>query len=114
MSKKHLAISGALCAKLFDGLYTNELIKEFQQDFKIVKRIKPRASNLDNSEFYIVGINYLHGWMSLKNIFAGFFISVRLVYQVFYNFIWMLIYFIQSMWILIHFIQISMCMLNQY
>ena len=52
---------GALVVKLFHGSGYDDLVKLFQASFKLVKRIKPKASRSNSSETFLVG-------KSLKNV----------------------------------------------
>jgi len=46
---------GALVVKLFHGSGYDDLVKLFQASFKVVKRIKPKASRPTSSETFLVG-----------------------------------------------------------
>ena len=46
---------GALVVKLFHGSGYDDLVKLFQATFKVVKRIKPKASRSNSSETFLVG-----------------------------------------------------------
>ena len=46
---------GALVVKLFHGSGYDELVKLFQVSFKVVKRMKPKASRSNSSETFLVG-----------------------------------------------------------
>ena len=46
---------GALVVKLFHGGGYDDLVKLFQASFKVVKRIKPKASRDNSSETFLVG-----------------------------------------------------------
>lgn len=46
---------GALVVKLFHGSGYDELVKLFQATFKVVKRMKPKASRSNSSETFLVG-----------------------------------------------------------
>ena len=46
---------GALVAKLFHGSGYDDLVKLFQASFKVVKRMKPKASRPTSSETFLVG-----------------------------------------------------------
>lgn len=52
----HLKPSGALVAKVFHGGSYDALARRFQQQFKLVKRIKPKASRDRSAETYLVGL----------------------------------------------------------
>ena len=47
---------GALVAKLFHGSGYDDLVKLFKDTFKVVKRIKPKASRPGSSETFLVGM----------------------------------------------------------
>ena len=46
---------GALVVKLFHGSGYDDLVKLFRSAFKVVKRIKPKASRSNSSETFLVG-----------------------------------------------------------
>ncbi len=46
---------GTLVVKLFHGSGYDELVKLFQSSFKLVKRMKPKASRPNSSETFLVG-----------------------------------------------------------
>jgi 23S rRNA (uridine2552-2'-O)-methyltransferase len=46
---------GSLVVKLFHGSGYDELVKLFQARFKVVKRMKPKASRSNSSETFLVG-----------------------------------------------------------
>ena len=46
---------GALVVKLFHGSSYDDLVKLFQASFKVVKRMKPKASRPTSSETFLVG-----------------------------------------------------------
>ncbi|CDS54560.1 Cell division protein FtsJ / Ribosomal RNA large subunit methyltransferase E [Polaromonas sp. CG9_12] len=46
---------GSLVVKLFHGSGYDDLVKLFQSTFKVVKRIKPKASRSNSSETFLVG-----------------------------------------------------------
>ena len=52
---------GSLVVKLFHGSGYDDLVKLFQASFKVVKRMKPKASRSNSSETFLVGKN-------LKNV----------------------------------------------
>jgi len=52
----HLNPQGALVAKVFHGGSYDALFKCFQQRFKTVKRIKPKASRDRSAETFLVGL----------------------------------------------------------
>lgn len=55
---------GSLVVKLFHGSGYDDLVKLFQASFKVVKRMKPKASRPTSSETFLVG-------KGLKNIAKG-------------------------------------------
>jgi 23S rRNA (uridine2552-2'-O)-methyltransferase len=57
---QHLRPEGALVVKLFHGGAYSPLVKLFQNTFRVVKPIKPKASRDKSSETFLVG-------MGLKN-----------------------------------------------
>lgn len=56
-SQKHLQPGGSLCVKLFDGSALNDFIAEWKKNFNKTYRFKPKASNVDTSEFYLIGMD---------------------------------------------------------
>ncbi|SFC64654.1 23S rRNA Um-2552 2'-O-methyltransferase [Polaromonas sp. OV174] len=58
---------GALVVKLFHGSGYDDLVKLFQASFKVVKRMKPKASRPNSSETFLVG----RGLKNLANAGAG-------------------------------------------
>ena len=54
-AQKQLKPEGALVVKLFHGSGYDDLFKLFQASFKVVKRIKPKASRPNSSETFLVG-----------------------------------------------------------
>ena len=59
-AQTHMKPDGSLVVKLFHGSGYDGLVKLFQASFKVVKRIKPKASRPNSSETFLVG-------MGLKN-----------------------------------------------
>jgi len=59
-AQTHMKPDGSLVVKLFHGSGYDALVKLFQASFKVVKRIKPKASRPNSSETFLVG-------MGLKN-----------------------------------------------
>ena len=57
----HLQPQGALVAKLFHGSGFDELVRLFKARFRVVKKIKPKASRPQSSETFLVGIGLLAG-----------------------------------------------------
>ncbi len=51
----HLKPGGNICIKIFDGAAFIEFLANFKKHFQKVYRFKPKASCLDNSEFYLIG-----------------------------------------------------------
>uniref|UniRef100_A0A1B6CF18 rRNA methyltransferase 2, mitochondrial n=2 Tax=Clastoptera arizonana TaxID=38151 RepID=A0A1B6CF18_9HEMI len=47
-------IGGSLVIKIWDGSDTQELFKNMQKHYKIVRRFKPKASHQDSSELFLV------------------------------------------------------------
>ena len=52
----HLKSEGALVAKLFHGSSYDPLNKLFKDTFKVVKKVKPKASRDKSAETFLVGI----------------------------------------------------------
>ena len=52
----HLKPGGALVAKVFHGGGYDELVRLFQARFKVVKKIKPKASRSQSAETFLVGL----------------------------------------------------------
>jgi 23S rRNA (uridine2552-2'-O)-methyltransferase len=52
----HLKAEGALVAKLFHGSSYDPLNKLFKDTFKVVKKVKPKASRDKSAETFLVGI----------------------------------------------------------
>jgi len=55
-SMAHLAPGGALIAKAFHGSGYSQTVELFKHSFRIVKKIKPKASRDRSSETFLVGI----------------------------------------------------------
>ncbi len=55
-AQAQLKPGGALVVKLFHGSGYDELVRLFQATFKVVKKIKPKASRPQSSETFLVGI----------------------------------------------------------
>ena len=55
-SVQHLKAEGALVVKLFHGGAYDPMVKLFKDTFKVVKRIKPKASRPGSSETFLVGV----------------------------------------------------------
>ena len=54
--QNHLKKDGALVVKVFHGEGYDDLVKLFQQTFKVVKPFKPKASRDKSSENFLVGL----------------------------------------------------------
>ena len=54
-AQNRMKTDGALVVKLFHGSGYDELVKLFTDAFKVVKRVKPRASRANSSETFLVG-----------------------------------------------------------
>lgn len=54
-AQKKMKPEGALVVKLFHGSGYDDLFRLFQASFKVVKRIKPKASRPNSSETFLVG-----------------------------------------------------------
>lgn len=59
LSKQHLKHDGSLCLKMFDGAALNEFLSVIKQDFNKIHRFKPKTSNIDSSEFYLIALDYV-------------------------------------------------------
>ncbi len=55
-AKAHLKPDGALVCKAFHGSGYSQLVEHFKQNFRIVKKIKPKASRDRSSETFLVGL----------------------------------------------------------
>ncbi|HEU4459053.1 MAG TPA: RlmE family RNA methyltransferase [Methylibium sp.] len=55
-AEKHLKPQGALVCKVFHGSGYSQLVEQFKQRFKVVKRIKPKASRDRSAETFLVGL----------------------------------------------------------
>jgi 23S rRNA (uridine2552-2'-O)-methyltransferase len=55
-AQSHLKPEGALVAKVFHGAGYDNLFRLFSQTFKLVKRLKPKASRDKSAETFLVGI----------------------------------------------------------
>ena len=53
----HLKPEGALVCKAFHGSGYSQLVEHFKQNFRIVKKIKPKASRDRSSETFLVGLH---------------------------------------------------------
>ena len=56
LAHTHLKPQGVLLAKLFHGSGYSQWVKQFKQQFKIIKPIKPKASRDRSAETFMVGI----------------------------------------------------------
>lgn len=54
-AQQHLRPGGALVVKLFHGSGYDALVRLFQDRFKVVKKIKPKASRPQSAETFLVG-----------------------------------------------------------
>lgn len=54
-AQTHMKPDGSLVVKLFHGSGYDELVKLFKASFKVVKRMKPKASRPTSSETFLVG-----------------------------------------------------------
>ena len=54
-AQTHMKPDGSLVVKLFHGSGYDELVKLFKASFKVVKRLKPKASRPTSSETFLVG-----------------------------------------------------------
>lgn len=54
-ASSHLKPEGALVAKVFHGGGYDELVRLFQGRFRVVKKIKPKASRPQSAETFLVG-----------------------------------------------------------
>ena len=55
-SLHHLKADGVLVVKLFHGGAYDPMVKLFKETFKVVKRVKPKASRSASSETFLAGI----------------------------------------------------------
>lgn len=55
-ARQHLKPGGALVVKLFHGSGYDDLVRLFQATFRVVKKIKPKASRPQSSETFLVGL----------------------------------------------------------
>jgi 23S rRNA (uridine2552-2'-O)-methyltransferase len=53
---RHLKPGGSLVAKVFHGASYDESARLFQHHFKLVKKIKPKASRPQSAENFLVGL----------------------------------------------------------
>ena len=60
-SRTHLRPDGALVCKAFHGSGYSQLVEQFKQNFRIVKKIKPKASRDRSSETFLVGLGLKPG-----------------------------------------------------
>lgn len=58
-ARQHMKPEGALVAKVFHGSGYDDLVKLFKQNFRTVKRIKPKASRDKSSETFLVGMSLI-------------------------------------------------------
>lgn len=59
--------NGALVCKVFHGSGYSDLVKLFQDNFRVVKPIKPKASRDKSSETFLVGIGLKSGGKSVES-----------------------------------------------
>ncbi len=52
----HLQPQGSLVAKVFHGSGYDDLVRLFRERFKVVKKIKPKASRRQSAETFLVGL----------------------------------------------------------
>lgn len=55
-ANQHMKPDGTLVVKLFHGGAYDPMVKLFKESFKVVKRMKPKASRSGSSETFLVGI----------------------------------------------------------
>lgn len=55
-ARQHLKPGGALVVKLFHGSGYDDLVRLFRESFKVVKKIKPKASRPQSAETFLVGL----------------------------------------------------------
>jgi 23S rRNA (uridine2552-2'-O)-methyltransferase len=60
-ANQHMKPEGTLLVKLFHGGAYDPMVKLFKESFKVVKRIKPKASRSGSSETFLVGIGLKKG-----------------------------------------------------
>jgi 23S rRNA (uridine2552-2'-O)-methyltransferase len=58
-ARQHMRPEGALVAKVFHGSGYDDMVKLFKQNFRTVKRIKPKASRDKSSETFLVGVGLI-------------------------------------------------------
>lgn len=58
-ARQHMKPEGALVAKVFHGSGYDDLVELFKQNFRTVKRIKPKASRDKSSETFLVGMSLI-------------------------------------------------------
>ena len=59
-SQKHLHPQGGLVCKAFHGSGYSQLVELFKDNFRVVKKIKPKASRDRSSETFLVGMGLRH------------------------------------------------------
>ncbi len=52
-----LKFSGNLFSKVFQGDLLDSFVREVEQHFELVRRVKPKASRAKSSEIYLLGMN---------------------------------------------------------
>lgn len=55
-SRDHLKPEGALVTKVFHGSGYSQLVRQFKEQFEVVKPLKPKASRDKSSETFLVGM----------------------------------------------------------
>jgi len=60
IAKKVLVDGGNFLCKVFEGEGINDFFKKIEQNFKLAKRYKPKASRKESREIYIIGKGFRH------------------------------------------------------
>lgn len=55
VAEKFLKKGGATVVKVFQGSPLERLVKQMRQEYKVVKRIKPKSSRNESKEIFVVG-----------------------------------------------------------
>jgi len=58
--QSHLMLQGHLICKIFQGVGTEQFIKQARQHFSQVALMKPSASRKESAEFYLIGLGFKH------------------------------------------------------
>ena len=58
LAKEVLSPGGNFIIKIFEGGFSQELIKEIRKQFKTIKRVKPESSRKESPEIYLVAQHY--------------------------------------------------------